>query len=315
MPADGGEPRYPATSLGLDDDDADDDDREAGGMASRHPGPAWHHRRMSGTEAWTTPEQIAAKTTEFEAAASAAFGYVRPFAFGICHDNVDGSVVVDRVNVPARLLPAAAMALVLGERWAPNCAVRISAAELDQARAIAGPAEACTDVPHPNLIAWRYLREEIGDHGTAVAVYLDRIDKTDTGDAYVDAVLGEIHRGRIENADGTTTLWRPVGPAELDLLRASGMTAWPPRLPDQPIFYPVLNQDYAEHIAREWNVAASGSGYVTRSNVLASFARRYPTQQAGGAGHLELWIPAEDVDELNRSIVGPIEIVGEHRGL
>lgn len=100
MPADGGELRYPATSLGLDDDDADDDDREAGGMASRHPGPACHHRRMSGTEAWTTPEQIAAKTTEFEAAASAAFGYVRPVAFGICHDGPDGSVVVDRVNAP-----------------------------------------------------------------------------------------------------------------------------------------------------------------------------------------------------------------------
>jgi hypothetical protein len=43
----------------------------------------------------------------------------------------------------------------------------------------------------------------------------------------------------------TITLWRPVGPAELDLIRASGMTAFPPRLPDQPIFYPVTTEDYA----------------------------------------------------------------------
>ncbi len=43
----------------------------------------------------------------------------------------------------------------------------------------------------------------------------------------------------------TTTLWRPVGPEELALLEESGWTRWPPRLPEQPIFYPVLNRDYA----------------------------------------------------------------------
>jgi hypothetical protein len=67
--------------------------------------------------------------------------------------------------------------------------------------------------------------------------------------------------------DETITLWRPVGPAELDLIRASGMTAFPPRLPDQPIFYPVTTEDYAIKIARDWNVPASGSGFVTRFEV------------------------------------------------
>jgi hypothetical protein len=56
------------------------------------------------------------------------------------------------------------------------------------------------------------------------------------------------------------TLWRPVGPEELDLIRQSGMRAFPPRLPDQPIFYPVLMDDYAVKIARDWNVPASGAG-------------------------------------------------------
>ncbi|MCD0451568.1 hypothetical protein LO762_20560 [Actinocorallia sp. API 0066] len=87
------------------------------------------------------------------------------------------------------------------------------------------------------------------------------------------------------------------------------MRAWPPRLPDQPIFYPVLNAAYAETIAREWNVESAGSGFVTRFRVETAFARRYPTRQAGGAEHLELWIPATDVAELNARLHGPVEVV------
>ena len=73
----------------------------------------------------------------------------------------------------------------------------------------------------------------------------------------------------------TKTLWRPVGPVELDLIRDLGMRAFPPRLPDQPIFYPVLSEDYAIKIARDWNVPASGSGFVTRFEVRADFLDRY----------------------------------------
>ena len=58
----------------------------------------------------------------------------------------------------------------------------------------------------------------------------------------------------------TRTLYRPVGPTELMLIRESGWTAFPPRLPEQPILYPVLNQEYAAQIARDWNVKESGSG-------------------------------------------------------
>jgi hypothetical protein len=48
-------------------------------------------------------------------------------------------------------------------------------------------------------------------------------------------------------------LYRPVGPKELALIAASDYTAFPPRLAEQPIFYPVLNFEYAEQIARDWN--------------------------------------------------------------
>lgn len=111
----------------------------------------------------------------------------------------------------------------------------------------------------------------------------------------------------------TTLLWRPTGPEELDLVRESGWRAWPPRLPEQPIFYPVLNEDYAVKIARDWNVPQHGVGYVTRFRVESAFLERYPVQQAGGKTILELWVPAEELDELNAHLVGLIEVVHEFR--
>jgi len=107
----------------------------------------------------------------------------------------------------------------------------------------------------------------------------------------------------------TRTLWRPVGPKELELIRQSGMRRFPQRLPDQPIFYPVITEEYAVKIARDWNVPASGSGFATRFRVKRSFIDRYDVQQAGGRSHLEYWIPAEDLDAFNAAIGGPIEVV------
>ena len=111
----------------------------------------------------------------------------------------------------------------------------------------------------------------------------------------------------------TVTLYRPTGPEELALVRGSGFTKWPPRLPEQPIFYPVTNEQYAVDIASDWNVKASGYGCVTRFAVQKSFMDRYAIHQVGAAHHTEWWIPAEDLDELNRHIVGRIEIVQEYR--
>lgn len=111
----------------------------------------------------------------------------------------------------------------------------------------------------------------------------------------------------------TVTLWRPVGPKELALIEASGMASFPPRLPEQPIFYPVLTEDYAIKIARDWNVKASGSGFVTRFDVLKSYLDDYEVQEAGGQSHREYWIPAEELDAFNVAIVGKIEVVREYR--
>ncbi|MEQ1615153.1 MAG: ADP-ribosylation/crystallin J1 [Hyphomicrobiaceae bacterium] len=107
------------------------------------------------------------------------------------------------------------------------------------------------------------------------------------------------------------TLWRPVGPKELALIKNLEMRAFPPRLPEQPIFYPVLSEAYAIKIARDWNVPASGKGYVTRFDVMKSFLDRYKVQQAGGRDILEYWIPAEDLPAFNLAIVGEIEVTAE----
>ncbi|MES2935483.1 MAG: hypothetical protein V4805_18575 [Pseudomonadota bacterium] len=107
------------------------------------------------------------------------------------------------------------------------------------------------------------------------------------------------------------TLYRPTGPEELALVRESGFKKWPPRLAEQPIFYPVTNELYAIQIARDWNVKASGAGFVTRFYVKKSFMDRYPIQKVGGAIHTEWWIPAEELDEMNRNIVGDIEVIQE----
>jgi hypothetical protein len=106
----------------------------------------------------------------------------------------------------------------------------------------------------------------------------------------------------------TVTLWRPVGPTELDLIKQSGMRAFPPRLPEQPIFYPVTTEAYAIKIARDWNVPASGSGFVTCFEVVKDFLDRYEVQLAGGKAYQEYWIPAEDLDAFNAAIVGEIKV-------
>jgi len=111
----------------------------------------------------------------------------------------------------------------------------------------------------------------------------------------------------------TTTLYRPVGPKELELIAASGYRKFPPRLPGQPIFYPVLNEEYATQIARDWNVPASGTGYVTRFLVETEFLAKYPTRIVGGKIHAELWVPADELEEFNRHIVGRIEVIAEYR--
>lgn len=113
----------------------------------------------------------------------------------------------------------------------------------------------------------------------------------------------------------TTTLFRPTGKKELALIEASGYTAFPPGLPEQPIFYPVLFEEYAVQIARDWNARNGNTGYVTRFQARTDFLSRYEVHTVGSSIHQEYWIPAEALDEFNRSIVGKIEVIAEFPSL
>lgn len=115
----------------------------------------------------------------------------------------------------------------------------------------------------------------------------------------------------------TITLYRPVGNNELALIRASGFRCFPPRLPEQPIFYPVLNEEYATKIARDWNAKynANRVGYVTRFRVRKDYLQQFEVRTVGGSIHQEYWIPAEELEQFNANIIGEIEIIAEYRGI
>jgi hypothetical protein len=110
----------------------------------------------------------------------------------------------------------------------------------------------------------------------------------------------------------TTTLYRPVNQKELELIKQSGWKAFPPRLPEQPIFYPVTNEAYAVQISKEWNVPAYGVGYVLRFEVDSNYLKKYKVENVGGEKHNELWVPAEELGEFNKHIVGVIEVIGKY---
>ena len=107
-------------------------------------------------------------------------------------------------------------------------------------------------------------------------------------------------------------LYRPVGQAEYDLIAQSSFTAYPPRLPEQPIFYPVLNERYAREIAEKWNKRYADSqytGFVTTFEIDDAYISQFPVQTVGTSYHQELWIPAEELENFNHHIIGTISLL------
>ena len=110
----------------------------------------------------------------------------------------------------------------------------------------------------------------------------------------------------------TVRLYRPLGLGELKMIKYSGWTKFPPRLEWQPIFYPVLNQAYANQIAAEWNTKDAFSGYcgvTTEFDLSESHYSKYTIQNVGGVIHNELWVPAEALEEFNAHIIGGIKVI------
>ena len=106
-------------------------------------------------------------------------------------------------------------------------------------------------------------------------------------------------------------LYRPVGTKELELIAASDYTKYPPRLPEQPIFYPVLNEQYAAQIASQWNVKYNSDhkGYVTKFEIDDNYFKQFEVHIVGAKQHQELWVLAEELEVFNQHIIGRIEVI------
>ncbi len=111
-------------------------------------------------------------------------------------------------------------------------------------------------------------------------------------------------------------LFRPVGIKELELIKLSGMRKFPPRLSEQPIFYPVLNVEYSRQIAQEWNTksAPGFAGFVTEFDVNDDYVSKFEVKTVGNSRHKELWVPAEELDEFNSYIIGSIKVIEAYYG-
>ena len=110
-------------------------------------------------------------------------------------------------------------------------------------------------------------------------------------------------------------LYRPVGLLELALIYDKKMRAFPPRLPEQPIFYPVLNIEYARAIAFQWNAPIPPyAGYVTAFTVEDDYVSQFETHIVGAKRHAELWVPAEEVEKFNSHIIDLIQLVDARFG-
>lgn len=107
------------------------------------------------------------------------------------------------------------------------------------------------------------------------------------------------------------TLFRPVGLRELALIWDAEMRAFPPRLPHQPIFYPVANIEYARQIARDWNTKDANSGFagfVTAFDLENGYFSELEPHTVGGSKHVEYWIPADELEAFNCAILGEIRL-------
>lgn len=110
----------------------------------------------------------------------------------------------------------------------------------------------------------------------------------------------------------TITLYRPIGQKELVLIKSSGYRSFPPRLSWQPIFYPVLDYEYACTIARDWNTnddANGNVGYVTQFEIPEDYFKNFEVQNVGAPNHNEIWVPAEQLDVFNSKIIDGIKVI------
>lgn len=185
-----------------------------------------------GMESWSTLAELDAARDRFAAALD---GYQAPAAYGLGVATLGPSgQVLDtwfpHVNRGTGPLPAVVLAGTTGYR-STTSSFRVSADDLDAAIATLTPADATTEIPHPNLWTWRSIRAALdgplsgGRTRVAVAVYIADLDDApvDIHDAYLRLHLLS-HRAvqpHGTNLDGlfgllANVVWTNEGPFEIE---------------------------------------------------------------------------------------------------
>lgn len=106
-----------------------------------------------------------------------------------------------------------------------------------------------------------------------------------------------------------TTLYKSLSPVQLAQVVSLGWRAFPAMDDDQQIFAPKLHQAYAEMLARQLEMAHFQAGYVVRFTLGNDFLQRFTPVSVAYREHEEYRIPVRSLAELNRAIVGRIELV------
>ena len=134
---------------------------------------------MTTTERWSTLDDLAAARERFEQGIP---GWRRPVVYALVLRHGD-EVEILRLNVDEHYLPVVVLATVCGYANG-TAAYDLTTEQFDRAIELLTPAEACTDVDHPNLWAWRAVRSR---SSTPTAVFVDDLAEQ-ADDPAVEAV-------------------------------------------------------------------------------------------------------------------------------
>ena len=96
-------------------------------------------------------------------------------------------------------------------------------------------------------------------------------------------------------------LYRPVGTKELELIKQSEYTKYPARLPEQSIFYPVLNAKYND----------DHKGYVTKFEIDDEYFQHFDIHTVGASYQQEIWVLAQAMEKMHQHMIGKIQVICE----
>lgn len=104
-------------------------------------------------------------------------------------------------------------------------------------------------------------------------------------------------------------LYKSLTPAQFAAVIRSGWREFYIESPEQTVFYPKLYREYAEMIARTFNLAHYQAAYVVEFSVRADFLVNFEIKSVAYEEHKEYKIPVDQLPLLNRNLIGLIEVV------